>query len=152
MRIAMLAIGVVIGFLVLGALVLDEGEVVTLLTAEGGREYRTHLWIVEIDGREFVRANRLDSNWLARLKANPEVRLRRSVGPHAPSEPYWARPIDDLALSARVDTEIARKYRFADRVGRQLVDDRESVVVELTLRSESAKEKGAAAADPGAGP
>jgi len=50
-RRAMLAIGAMTGILVVSALLLDEGEVVTLLTEAEGRTYSTQLWIVEIDGR-----------------------------------------------------------------------------------------------------
>lgn len=147
----MLAIGIVIGFLVLGALLLDEGEVVTLFTQDAGREYRTHLWIVEVDGREFLRANRSDSNWLARLKMNPAVRVRRSVGSHGPTGLYWARPVDDPATRIQVDAEFAGKYRFADRVGRRLSEGSRSQVVELKPRSEPSEAKSGEKAQPGAG-
>jgi hypothetical protein len=151
LRRAMLAIGAVIGFLVLGALLLDEGEVVTLFTQEAGREHRTHMWIVEVDGREFVRANRSDSNWLARLKANPEVRLRRSVSPHGPSGLYWARLVEDPDTQVQVDAAFAGKYRFADRVGRRLSEGEGSQAVELTPRSEPAEATKGKNAQPGAG-
>ena len=133
----MLAIGAVIGFLVLGALLLDEGEVVTLFTQEAGREHRTHMWIVEVDGREFVRANRPSARWLARLRANPAVGLRRSGAAHGAAEPYWAQPIDDQALRARVDAEILRKYRFADRTWGRFTDRTKAQLVELRPRGDS---------------
>ena len=137
MRRAMLAIGIGAGILVLGALVLDEGELVTLSTQEGGRFYSTQLWIVEIDGREFVRANRPSARWLKRLRANPAVRLSRSGAGHAAAEPYWAQPIDDRALRARVDAEILRKYRFADRTWGRFADRAKARLVELRPREVS---------------
>jgi hypothetical protein len=94
----MLTIGIGAGILVFGALALDEGELVTLSTEKGGRLYSTQLWIVEIDGREFVRANRPSARWLARLRANPAVGLRRSGAAHGAAEPYWAQPIDDPSV------------------------------------------------------
>ena len=137
MRRAMLAIGIGAGILVFGALALDEGELVTLSTEEGGRFYSTQLWIVEIDGREFVRANRPSAGWLKRLRANPEVGLRRSEAAHGAAEPYWAQPIDDQALRARVDAEILRKYRFADRTWARFADRTKAQLVELRPRGDS---------------
>ena len=133
----MLAIGIVVGVLVLGALALDEGEIVSLSTEEGGRFYSTQLWIVEVDGREFVRANRPSARWLARLRANPAVGLRRSGAAHGPSEPYWAEPTDDPALRARVDAEISSKYRFADRTWGRFADRAKAQLVELKPRTAS---------------
>lgn len=135
MRKAMLAIGIAAGFLVLGSLVLDEGEVVTLLTEEAGREYSTQLWIVEVDGHQYVRANRPSAFWLARLVANPAVGLRRDSAAYPEVvELYWASLVDDPAVKARVDAEIARKYRLADRTWGRLAKRSDSPVIELLLR------------------
>ena len=151
MRRAMLLIGVMTGLLVLGALVLDEGEVVTLLTEADGREYPTHLWIVELDDRKFVRANRPSAHWLSRIRANPEVSLVLSGGHHAESEPYRARLVLDAQLKARVDAAMAEKYRLADRTWGRLVDRQGAQVIELerrfqgsatTGRNPSSKENG----------
>ena len=147
----MLAIGVITAFLVVGALSLDEGEVVTLLTKESGREYQTHLWIIEIDDREFLRANRPDSRWLARLEADPAVGVRRSRASHGPVEHYWARVIDDAELRFRVDDEIAKKYSYADRVRGRFVDREKSRLVELTPRSAPVPDAGGELGDSGAG-
>ncbi|HIF97322.1 MAG TPA: hypothetical protein EYQ54_09925 [Myxococcales bacterium] len=134
MRRVMLAMGIITGMLVLGALALDEGEIVTLYTEGAGRQYSTQLWIVEIDGREFVRANRPSARWLARLRINPAVSLRRAETPHGSSELYWARPIDDEGLRGRVDAEIARKYRFADKTWGRFADRAQTKLIELEPR------------------
>jgi len=126
--------GIITGMLVLGALALDEGEIVTLYTEGAGRQYSTQLWIVEIDGREFVRANRPSARWLARLRINPAVSLRRAETPHGSSELYWARPIDDEGLRGRVDAEIARKYRFADKTWGRFADRAQTKLIELEPR------------------
>lgn len=136
MRRAMLAIGIAAGLLVLGSLVLDEGEVVTLLTEKGGRQYSTQLWVVEVDGRQYVRANRPNALWLARLATNPAVELRRDSAPHPEAvEIYWASLVDDPAVKARVDAEIARKYHFADRTWGRFAKRSDSLVIELLPRS-----------------
>jgi hypothetical protein len=133
----MLTMGIVTGVLVLGALALDEGELVTLYTEEAGRSYSTQLWIVEVDGREYLRANRPNARWLGRLRANPAVGLRRADTPHGSSEPYWARPIEDEGLRGRVDAEIARKYRFADKTWGRFVDRARAKLIELEPRPDS---------------
>ena len=134
MRRVMLAMGIIAGVLVLGALTLDEGEIVTLYTEEAGRQYSTQLWIVELDGREFVRANRPNARWLARLRVNPAVGLRRAETPHGSSELYWARPINDEGLRGRVNAEIARKYRFADKTWGRFADRARTKLIELEPR------------------
>ncbi len=152
MRRAMLVIGVVTGLLVGGALLSDEGEVVTLVTEAEGRHYSTQLWIVKVDGRQFVRANRPGARWLARIRANPTVGLRRSEGAYNAVEPYRALLVTDAGLRDRVNAEIARKYRLADRAWGRLADRQKSQVIELksppplsstTARGHSSRKKGA---------
>ncbi len=152
MRRVMLAIGVVTGILVLGALLLDEGEVVTLLTEAGERTYSTQLWIVEIEGREFIRANRANARWLARLRVNPAVHVRRTDAHGAAAELYWAQAVENPELKARVDAEIATKYRLADRVWGRFAHRGRSRVIELLPRSaEASSAKGEPIGKPGAG-
>ncbi|MCS5638161.1 MAG: hypothetical protein NZ990_16695 [Myxococcota bacterium] len=148
----MLIIGVVTGLLVVGASVFDEGEVVTLVTEADGREHSTQLWIVEFDGRQFLRANRPGAHWLARLRANPHVGLLRSESAHGAAESYRALLVTDARLKDRVNAELARKYRFADRAWGRLVDRRKAQVIELesapprsstTARGGSPQKKGA---------
>ena len=131
MRRAMLVIGVVTGLLVIGALLLDEGEVVTLMTEVDGTQYPTQVWIVEVDDRKFVRANRPDARWLARVRVNPDVDLLRSGSPHDVSEPYRALVVADARLKARVNAAMARKYRLADRAWGRLANRERAEVIEL---------------------
>jgi len=124
-------VGYLAGILVIGALLLDEGQVVTLLTEEDGREYETHLWIAEVDGRLYIRANRPDSEWWGRIQADPEVGLRWRDGIGEEAEFYTARRVNDGSLRNRVGSVLARKYGFADRVRSALTDEEESIVLEL---------------------
>lgn len=152
MRRVMLVIGAVTGVLVLGALLLDEGEVVTLVTEAGERTYSTQLWIVELDGREFIRANRGSARWLARLRANPAVQLRRTDEHGAAAELYWAQAVENPDLKARVDAKIESKYRLADRVWGRFAHRGRSQVIELLPRSEEASSaEGKPIREPGAG-
>ena len=152
MRRVMLAIGVVTGILVLGALLLDEGEVVTLISEADERTYPTQLWIVQVDGREFIRANRPNAHWLVRLRANPEVQLRRTDAHGSAAELYWAQFVESPELKARVDAEIANKYRLADRVWGRFAHRGRSRVIELLPRSGNASSaSGQPIGKPGAG-
>ena len=69
MRTALYAIGILVGALVVGALLVDEGEVVTLETRNGeGAPFETPLWIVEAAGAQYLRASSPESDWLARVQ------------------------------------------------------------------------------------
>lgn len=124
-------VGYLAGILVVGALLLDEGQVVTLLTEEDGREYETHLWIADLDGRLYIRANRPESEWWAHIQADPDVGLRWGDGIGEEVEFYTARRVSDAPLRNRVGSVLARKYGFADRVRSALTDDDQSIVMEL---------------------
>lgn len=124
-------VGYLAGILVIGALLLDEGQVVTLLTEEGGREYETHLWVADVDGRLYVRSNRPDSEWWGRIQVEPEVGLRWGDGLGEEVEFYTARRVTDASLRDRVGLALARKHGFADRVRAALTEDEESIVLEL---------------------
>ena len=124
-------VGYLAGILVIGALLLDEGQVVTLLTEEGGREYETHLWIADVDDRLYVRVNRPDSEWWGRIQVDPDVGLRWGDGIGEEVEFYTVRRVSDASLENRVGSVLARKHGFADRVRSALTDDEESIVLEL---------------------
>lgn len=131
MRVIMQTFGAVLGVVVLGALLLDEGEVVTLVGHHGGREYETQLWIVEVEGRDYLRARDPGADWLRRLGSAAYVQLRRGHGASAPLEPYEATPTLDAALRESVDRAMAAKYGLADRVWSMVAGDSSSVPVAL---------------------
>lgn len=124
-------VGYLAGILVIGALLLDEGEVVTLMTEADDREYETHLWIVDLDGDLYIRANRPDAEWLHRLRDDPEVGLRWRDGIGEDVDFYRVVQVDDEATRDRVASAMARKHGFADRVRGALADDKNSVIMEL---------------------
>ena len=127
----MLAFGIVTGILVLGALFLDEGDVVTLITHSEEREYFSHVWIVEIDGRRYLRANRPEARWLRRLRENSAVGLREGRGLHLPVKNYRAQIVRDPELRLRVDAAMAEKYGQADEIWGRIVERSNSVPIEL---------------------
>jgi hypothetical protein len=134
-RAAVLMIGCLIGGLVVGVLLVPEGEVATLSTlAADGVEHETQVWVVEGDGLPddaagvvFLRAGSPDASWLARLRARPEVALERGEERRA----YLAVPESDAALRERVNRAMAAKYGVADRLIAFVFDQRRSTPIRL---------------------
>ena len=92
---------------------------------------RHNLWIADVDGRLYIRANRPDSEWWGHIQADSEVGLRWGDGIGEEVEFYTVRRVSDAPLRNRVGSVLARKYGFADRVRSALTDDHESIVMEL---------------------
>lgn len=143
-RAFMLIIGAVAGGLVVCSLLVDEGELVVLVTTDSEtRRHETQLWTVEIDGRRYLRASSSKASWLERLRAEPFVVVAGGQGESS----YLAVPQADPELLARVNQAMAEKYGLADRIW-GVVSDRkravpiwleplpEEVVSEVTGRSE----------------
>lgn len=135
MRTAVLAIGCIIGAIVVGVLAVDlwllrEDEVATLWTsAPGGPRYETQVWVLDeasLDGEGldvvWLRAHSPDAEWLARLRENPQVELQRG----GRSVPYRASvPAEAARLRPTLNAAMARKYGLADAlVGWLLPADR----------------------------
>jgi hypothetical protein len=129
MRILLVAIGALVAILVLGSVAVDEGEIVTLATVDaGGRHYETQLWIVDLEGRSYLRSATPRTGWLKRLRGNPEATLTRdgtSIAVHA-------REVADPDLGVAVSRAMAAKYGDTDRFYSWLFDRRRSVVVLLS--------------------
>ena len=88
-------------------------NVATLVTFDSRQQaFDTDLWIVDIEGRTYVRAADLESDWLERLLARPELQLRRND--------TFSRargvPSDDPAVREAVNDAMRRKYGSVDRV------------------------------------
>lgn len=135
-----LTTGLVVAVVLVAALSFDEGEVWNLHTVgEQGAEYETQLWMVEVDGQPFLRAGDPGSRWLERIGHEPRVILERT----GDERRYRAVPMNDDRMLERVNTAMAEKYGYADRVVHWLVDTDESIVVRLdpapgqTLRGSS---------------
>jgi hypothetical protein len=132
-RQSMQAIGALAAILVVGALLIDEGEVVTLVTADAqARSCETRVWIVEIDGVEHLRAGSDRVEWLQRLRERPRVEIQRGHGPGAERRAYVASIVaGDPGLSQRIDRAMSAKYGFADQVWGRLARRGRGVPVQL---------------------
>jgi hypothetical protein len=86
------------------------GEVVTLRTADAaGAIHETRIWVVDADGRMWLRAGDPKSGWLARLSEKSQVDVERG-GQRAT---YTAVPLP--AERDRINALFLTKYGIADR-------------------------------------
>lgn len=132
MRGMLIAVGLLVGAIVLGATLVDEGEVVMLTTTGAdGVKHETPLWIVERGGAAYLRAGTPGAGWLARLRADPSVELERDEV----SRPFTAVPDEDPATRTEVNALMAEKYGLSDRLWSQVLDRTRSVPVRLEPRA-----------------
>lgn len=128
MRVVMVVVGLAAAAIVLFALWIDKGEVVTLLTTDSNSIIQdTQLWAVELDGVTYLRASNARAAWLARLRVEPLVEVEFDDS----SRHYRAVPLDDPALRSRINAAMARKYGFADRLWGRLGDRSASIPIRL---------------------
>jgi hypothetical protein len=107
---------------------IDEGEVVNLWTVDArGAQFETQLWIIEQNGKLYLRAGRPAARWLARLREHPEVKIERGGTTIA----YRAVPLDDPATRATVNQGMAAKYGQADRLMSRIFDQTQTVPIRL---------------------
>jgi hypothetical protein len=117
MRASMIAIGLLVGAIALGAITFDEGEVIHLVTIDRNEKaHETPLWIVDLDGTSYLRSLSGEAEWLARLRDRPEVVTLRGER----RESSLALAVDDPDTRRQVDAAMAVKYGFADRFFRWL--------------------------------
>jgi len=123
------AIAVLVAVCVVGALLLDEGEIVTLVTEDAEGCHETQLWVVEIEGAQYLRASSERVAWLARLRREPRVELVRGHGATAERRAYIASVVTlDPDLRASIDRAMAEQHGLADRVWQVLTARRGGVV------------------------
>jgi hypothetical protein len=128
MRQLTLVLGLLLAAVAIGAGWLKEGEVVQLTTYDArAHEHETELWIVDVDGRLYLRADLPGAGWLDRLRANPEAELRRD----GTRERVRAVPVDDPALRDAVGRAMAAKYGLVDRLFGAIRDEDRAVPVLL---------------------
>jgi hypothetical protein len=133
-RIAVLTIGCAIGALMLGVVLVPEGEVATLSTYESdGTEHETQVWVVEGNGlpkgspgEVFLRTGPR-ARWLARLRAKPEVELERRGEVHS----YVAVVEESPEVREGVNEAMAEKYGLSNRLMGAVFDSSHAVPVRL---------------------
>jgi hypothetical protein len=132
MRWLLLALGIGVAAIVLASTTVDEGEVVTLVTKNAaGADYGTQLWIVDVDGKRYLRAGSAHTQWLARLRENAAVIVKRD----GKELLFTASPQTDPAVLAEVNRRMAQKYGYADRLWGYVGDRAHAVPILLEPRS-----------------
>ena len=90
---------------------LAAEDVVTVVTRnEDGSARETKVWIVEVDGKAYMRTG--NTRWYRNVARDPEVGLRAAGQELA----LRATPVEDDALRARIESTFAAKYGFTDRL------------------------------------
>ena len=132
MRAALYAIGILVGGIVIAAMLVDEGDLVTLQSVGAeGRHWETQLWLVELAGVPYLRSNSPDEDWLERIRVRPEVEIRRGE-----ATGHWlATPTADPDLLEQVNRAMAAKYGTADRLLCLAFDREQMVAVRLSPAS-----------------
>ena len=128
MKILLVAVAGVVALLVLGSMAVDEGEVVTLTTQDGGgATHDTQLWVVEIDGQLYLRSASPENDWLRRLRARPEVILKRGEDKLA----FRAFAVDGDEVLGEVNRAMEQKYGATDDFYSRLFPRERAVAVRL---------------------
>jgi hypothetical protein len=123
-----LILGVLLAVVAIGSAWIDEGEVVQLTTYDAhANRHETDLWIVDVDGRRYVRADLPGADWLERLHARPEALLQRD----GVEERVTARFVDDPAVREAVARAMAEKYGLLDQLTGVLRNEEVVVPVDL---------------------
>ena len=128
MKRIMLAAAFTVSVLALVAILLPQGEVVTLHTRDSeGNGYTTPLWIVELDSGLYLRSGADSAGWLSRVRAFPDVELSREAGDIA----VLAVVADDPVVKAALNSAMAEKYGTANWIFDWMVDIEATVAVRL---------------------
>ena len=86
-------------------------EVVVLHTRDAeGEMASVRLWIVDLDGEQWLRAGGVERGWFRRVRAQPEVTLERD----GERGEFRAVVIDEPAARERVDAAMREKYGTID--------------------------------------
>ena len=108
----------------------SAGEVVTLhVSSAQNKDYYPRLWVVDARPYLWVRAERLDRDWLSALRERPRVKLSRGGRSARYQAAVWERP----EVSEDVDALFREKYGLADLV-RERLFARQTVPIRLTPR------------------
>lgn len=127
-RTVMLGVGAVCAVVVLAAWMVDEGEVVKLLTRDARlHAHETELWIADLDSGSYLRASTPDAAWLVRMRANPVVTVIRDGVQHQ----HRVVIVEDGVVLEELNRAMDSKYGFADRMWERLSDRSAAVAIRL---------------------
>ena len=126
LRVLAMLTALIVAVLVMQQIAAESGEVAVVTTVDAvGDANTTRLWVVDLDGLQYLRAGMPQSAWYQRLLATPMVEVRRgdAVGT------YRAKPA--LARVPEIDRLMREKYGWADAYIGFLFGRDESVPIRL---------------------
>ncbi|MBW2268062.1 MAG: hypothetical protein JRH16_05765 [Deltaproteobacteria bacterium] len=114
MKVLLRILGAVLGLLVVLGIAQfvasESGEVVVLTTSDAqGNSHETRVWVVDHEGKAWLRAGAAMQAWYGRLTARPNVEVERNGNRRryiAVPQPLLRPVVNDLMLE---------KYGWADR-------------------------------------
>lgn len=107
----------------------EHGEVVSVTTADdAGALQVTRVWVVDVEGRQWLRSGSPESTWLARMRVHPVITVERA----GVAKQYEAAPTP--AMQEAVNDAMAAKYGWADKLIGALFGRDDAVPVELIPR------------------
>ena len=110
----------------------ESAEVVVLTTTGGDGPEETRLWVVDLDGIQYLRAQE-SSGWYLRLAASPEVVFERRGLTGA------FRAETDAAAGGEVNRLMQEKYGWRDTYVSWLVGSREEAIAVRLVSLNSAR-------------
>jgi len=124
----LLLVGTIPFLVAIGSFIAGEQlEVVALRTLDGeGHAHDTKLWIVDHEGRPWVRSVRPTPRWLERIRATPRVELVRN----GITTTYTASIVATADEKRAIDEAMTAKYGWIDRWYELLVRH-ETILVRL---------------------
>ena len=118
----LVGLGVVFGALIYVA--SESGEVVVLTSRDAaGEMHETRLWVVDRGGSAWLRTGNPQSQWLARVRANPEIEVERDGRVQA----YRGVLVDSPVVRDQINELVHQKYGWAEDLLRTLVMNPEDV-------------------------
>lgn len=130
MKIVLWTLGILVGLAVLALglqiLASERVEVVEVHTKDpGGEPKTTRVWIVDKDGRQFLRAGDQGSGWFGRLSEDPHITVTR----HGETRSYTATPRP--ALTPEINRLMKQKYTWSETIIGIMIDRDHSMAIEL---------------------
>ena len=116
---------VVVVFFALQFAASESGEVVVVTAVDdAGTFHETRVWVADLADGTYLRAGSPDAEWLARVRARPQVLLERG------GERREVR-LQAVDKAAEVNAQMALKYGWADIVVGTVFSRRDAVALRV---------------------
>ena len=118
-------VALVVVFFALQFTASESGEVVVVTAVDdAGTSHETRVWVVDLPDGTYLRAGSPDAEWLARVRAWPQVLLERG------DERREVR-LQAVDKAAEVNAQMALKYGWADIVVGTVFSRRDAVALRV---------------------